>query len=112
MSNQDSSYQYDVDEFSQDVRRFRVISNRKLPEDVIETIYYEVEHLNESISSSCFKSEDVTKSAWTELNRSGYGKDKYFQGLECTTAFLGTDYGDGETEIAYDNDLMFYEEKE
>ena len=40
MSNQDSSYQYDVDEFSQDVRRFRVISNRKLPEDVIETIYY------------------------------------------------------------------------
>ena len=112
MSNQDSSYQYDVDEFSQDVRRFRLISNRKLPQDVIETIYCEVEHLNESISSSCFKSEDVTKSAWTELNRSGYGKDKYFQGLECTTAFLGTDYGDSETEIAYDNDLMFYEEKE
>ena len=54
MSYQDNSYEYDVDEFSHDVRRFRLISNRKLPQDVIETIYCEVEHLNESISSSCF----------------------------------------------------------
>lgn len=106
MSNKDRSYEYNVEEYSQDVRQFVVKSNRKLPEEVVKTIYYEVENIHE------MNIEDVTKSAWNELNRGGYGKDKYFEGLECTTSFSGTDYGDSETEIQYDNDLMFYEEQE
>lgn len=106
MSNQDSSYQYEVDEFSQDIRTYKVKSNRKLPEEVIKAVYFEVENIHE------INTEDVTKSTWDQLNRSGYGKDKYFEGLECTTTFYGTDYGDSETEIAYDTNPTFYEEKE
>jgi hypothetical protein len=111
MSNQDSSYEYDVEEYSQDVRTYKVKSNRKLPDDVVRSIYHEVTSLNEPIYGD-YQSESVTKSAWTELKRGGYDKDKYFEGLECTTTFYGTDYGDSETEIAYDTNPSFYEEQE
>ena len=106
MSNKNNSYEYHVDEFSQDIRCFQVIANRKLPEEVVRAVYYEVENIHE------INTEDVTKSTWEELNRYGYGKDKYFEGLECTTSFLGTDYGDSELQIQYDYNPTFYKEKE
>ena len=95
---------YEIQEYSQDTRSFEVISNVKLPEEVIEAVYYvRVESFD--VGDEC-REHDITEEVQEELRNSGY-KTKDFKDLKVIAMYTGTDYGD-DCQIDVEGD--FYEE--
>ena len=87
-----NNYEYEVEEYSQDTRTFTVESNKKLPEEVVERVYYYECGLNDSDVGNV---HDITEDVYDVLKDEGYDIDhKNFKGLKVTTHFTGTGYGD------------------
>ena len=92
-----SNYEYEVEEYSQDTRTFTLESNKKLPQDVVDRVYYSecgLCHVDVDIE------HDITGEVYTVLKDKGYDTNtEDFKGLKVTTRFSGTVYGDnGEVE--------------
>jgi hypothetical protein len=84
--------EYEVEEYSQDTRTFTVESNKKLPQEVVERIYYYKCGLNDK---DVEVEHDITEDVYGVLKDEGYNIDhKNFKGLKVTTQFTGTEFGD------------------
>ena len=87
-----SNYEYEVEEYSQDVRTFTVESNKKLPQEVVERVYYYGCGLNDSDVGNV---HDITEYVYDFLKYEGYDTNtEDFKGLKVTTQFTGTEFGD------------------
>ena len=85
-------YTYEIQEYSQDTRIFTVESNRKLPQNVIESVYWHEAGLNDSDVDI---QHDITLYVLECLDSLNYNRaDEHFNGLKVTTRFTGTDIGD------------------
>ena len=87
-----SNYEYEVEEYSQDTRMFTLESNKKLPQDVVDRVYYSecgLCHVDVDIE------HDITGEVYNVLKDEGYDTNtEDFKGLKVTTRFSGTVYGD------------------
>jgi len=82
------NYTYNIDETSQDTRNFEIDSNKKLPQDIVESVYRE-------ISFKVNATENITKDTLEFLKEEGYDiNHEDFKGLKVTGTFTGTYYGD------------------
>ena len=87
-----NNYEYEVEEYSQDTRTFTVESNRKLPQKVIESVYWQEVGLNDSDVDI---EHDITLYVFECLDSLNYNRaDEHFNGLKVTTRFTGTGIGD------------------
>jgi len=87
-----NNYEYEVEEYSQDTRTFTLESNKKLSQEVVETVYYYECGLNDSDVGNV---HDITGEVYAVLKDKGYDIDhKNFKGLKVTTQFTGTGFGD------------------
>tara|TARA_R100001082_G_C4226398_1_gene101376 strand:- start:134 stop:439 length:306 start_codon:yes stop_codon:yes gene_type:complete len=80
-------YVYDVEEYSEDVRNYEVISNVKLTEYELERIYGEVD-----INKSGDITNDVQKYIDWEDER--FSDDEIENKVKVSVKFVGTKYGD------------------
>ena len=85
--------EYEVEEYSQDTRTFTLESNKKLPQEVVERVYYSKCGLsNRDVDVEHDITEDVYNILedydWYDINA------EEFNGLKVTTRFAGTEYGD------------------
>jgi hypothetical protein len=82
------NYTYNIDETSQDTRNFEIDSNKKLPQDIVESVYRE-------ISFKVNEVRDITKDTLHFLEEEGFDVNHQdFKGLKVTGTFTGTYYGD------------------
>ena len=86
-----SNYEYEVEEYSQDTRTFTLESNKKLPQEVVERVYYSECGLNDSDVGNV---HDITEEVRDALKDEGYDTTEDFKGLKATTQFTGTGFGD------------------
>ena len=87
-----NKYEYEVEEYSQDVRSFTVESNKKLPQEVVERVYYLTCGLNDSDVGI---TEELTEEVYDVLKDEGYDTNtEDFKGLKVTTQFTGSGFGD------------------
>ena len=87
-----SNYEYEVDEYSQDTRSFTLESNKKLPQEVVERIYYYKCGLN---NKDVEVEHDITEDVYGVLKDKGYDTNtKDFKKLKVFTKFTGTEFGD------------------
>jgi hypothetical protein len=94
-----SNYEYEVEEYSQDTRTFTLESNKKLPQEVVERVYYSKCGLNDSDVDI---EHDITEDVYNVLEDYIYCEHsscdsltaKDFEGLKVTTRFAGTVHGD------------------
>ena len=97
------NYTYNVDETSQDTRNFEIDSNKKLPQDIVESVYRE-------ISFKVNATENITKDTLEFLKEEGYDiNHEDFKGLKVTGTFTGTYYGD-DSEIESGGEFFVLEE--
>lgn len=96
-------YEYEVEEYSNDTRTFTVESNKKLPQDVTESVYWqecELEGKDVGIE------HDITEYVYESLESLGYDKDhEDFKKLKVITKFTGTGFGD-DTQIDSSGDFF------
>ena len=84
--------EYEVEEYSQDTRTFTVESNKKLPQEVVERIYYYKCGLNDK---DVEVEHDITEDVYGVLKDKGYDTNtKDFKKLKVFTKFTGTEFGD------------------
>ena len=87
-----SNYEYEVEEYSADTRTFTLESNKKLPQEVVERVYYYECGLNDSDVGNV---HDITEDVYDVLKDEGYDTNtEDFKGLKATTQFTGTGFGD------------------
>ena len=86
-----NNYEYEVEEYSQDTRTFTLESNKKLPEEVVERVYWQEVGLNDSDVDI---EHDITSYVYECLDSLNYNKKFSFNGLKVTTRFTGTGFGD------------------
>ena len=87
-----NKYEYEVDEYSQDTRSFTLESNKKLPQEVVERIYYYKCGLNDK---DVEVEHDITEDVYGVLKDKGYDTNtKDFKKLKVFTKFTGTEFGD------------------
>ena len=99
----ESEYEYEVEEYSQDVRSFTVESNKKLPQEIVERVYYSTCGLNDSDVGI---TEEITEEVYEALEEEGYDIDSEdFKDLKVYTQFTGTGYGD-DTQIDSSGDFF------
>jgi len=117
-----SDYEYEVEEYSQDTRTFTVNSNKKLPQDVVDTVYYCItqhhrrKHFllphNVLNDSDANKEHDITQEVYDVLKNKGYDTDhEDFKELKVITIFTGTEYGDN-SQVESSGDFFELEEDE
>ena len=80
-------YEYHVEEYSQDTRNYHVVSNVKLSEDEVRSIYAEAEANKESHSKY---TTGLEKHVDWEKDRTMAEIPK----IKVKSMFVGTDYGD------------------
>ena len=80
-------YVYEVEEYSQDTRHYKVTSNVKLTEDELEQIYGEVD-----INKSGDTSNDLQKYIDWEYER--FSDDEIENKVKVSVKFDGTEYGE------------------
>ena len=87
MSKSKKEYVYDVEEYSQDVRNYEVISNVKLTEYELECIYGEVD-----INKSGDTTNGVQK--YIDWENERFSDDEIENKVKVSVKFVGTEYGD------------------
>ena len=99
----ESEYEYEIEEYSQDTRTFTLESNKKLPEEVVERVYYYECGINDSDVGNV---HDITEDVYEALEEEGYDIDSEdFKDLKVYTQFTGTGYGD-DTQIDSSGDFF------
>ena len=81
----EKEYVYDVEEYSQDVRRYRITSNVQLTHYEVSTIYLEVDD------------DEKTKSNLSELmdwEDERFTDDEILNKIKISSVYKGTEYGD------------------
>tara|TARA_R100001509_G_scaffold165677_1_gene148828 strand:- start:2484 stop:2762 length:279 start_codon:yes stop_codon:yes gene_type:complete len=79
---------YWVEEWSQDTRRFEIVSNHVLDADILESTYF---HGAGSYDEKA-DAEDITEEVIEEMKRMDYKTIP--SDLKVTVKFTGTEYGD------------------
>jgi len=84
MSKFKKEYVYDVEEYSQDTRRYQVVSNVKLTYDEVITIYQEGE--KDKFVTDIQKNMDFDDERFTD--------DEILNSIKVKSIFDGTEYGE------------------
>ena len=84
MSKFKKEYVYDVEEYSQDTRRYQVVSNVKLTHDEVITIYQEGE--KDKFVTDIQKNMDFDDKRFTD--------DEILNSIKVKSIFDGTEYGE------------------
>ena len=85
MSKFKKEYVYDVEEYSQDVRRYQITSNVKLTDEEVRNVY------QESDANKVTKSNLVNYVDWSDER---FTDDEILNKIKIVGIFDGTEYGD------------------
>ena len=81
----EKEYVYDVEEYSQDVRRYQITSNVKLTDEEVRNVY------QESDANKVTKSNLVNYVDWSDER---FTDDEIENKVKVSVKFVGTEYGD------------------
>ena len=97
-------YVYDVEEYSQDVRRYQITSNVKLTDEEVRSVYLEADD---------DKDTESNLSGYMDWSNERFTDDEILNKIKIVSIFDGTEYGDDcQVDITGDFEEGVYNEHE
>ena len=89
-------YVYNIEEYSQDVRRYQITSNVKLTEEEVRSVYSESDSINNLQDSRIEKELESYKGIqdYIEWSDERFTDDEILNKIKVVGFFKGTEYGD------------------
>ena len=81
----EKEYVYDVEEYSQDVRRYQVTSNVKLTDEEVRSVYQD---------SDDDKDTESNLSGYVDWEDERFTDDEILNKIKISSVYKGTEYGD------------------
>jgi len=79
-------YVYDIEEYSQDVRHYKITSNVKLTDEEVRSVY------SESDEDNSKNKDNLT--AYVDWSDERFSDDELLNKIKISGVFKGTEYGD------------------
>ena len=92
MSKFKKEYVYNVEEYSQDTRRYQITSNVKLTDEEVRNAYAEIEAEKET--TTFYKNNKFNLALYLDWSNERFTDDEILHKIDIVGIYKGTEYGD------------------